>query len=458
MKICSIYITEYRQFHDIGLNFTDGTGKPLSKICFIGQNGTGKSTLLNIIFSFLQNLQGNKIGNDEFWRNASVGITYYHNSGFYHVLSSNGDLVIFRLDKFDEDFLKNYVKLFQEAVIDYSAYMKFIAIEIRDKFNADFSHAFTPFSSDGTLFVYSPAESSINGYKNVLDVPATNVNEALEFSKSFPDTVIVSPDTVTVFWKLLVYNLRKRAEERDAFENLPENLKKTKEQLIVEFDKMTPKVLEHLDTIWNKILQKAGLYFDVKGASNPYQLTDNLKAYIKLKNTNSIIPYSELSTGIRNYIFRLGHIFSLYFDRQIDRGFLLVDEPENSLYPDFLFDLVEAYQHVVIDKRDQNNTQMFFATHNPIIAAQFQPHERIILEWKDNGTVEAKKGVSPVGDDPNDVLSNDFELKNLMGPEGRKMWEEYIGLKKKLIKTKDDDEKSQLIHDIEKIGSLYNFS
>jgi hypothetical protein len=101
---------------------------------------------------------------------------------------------------------------------------------------------------------------------------------------------------------------------------------------------------------------------------------------------------------------------------------------------------------------------MFFATHNPIIAAQFKPYERIILDWNNDGTVSARKGISPEGDDPNDILSNDFELKNLMGTEGRKMWEEYISLKKKLIKTSDDKEKSKLIHEIEKIGSLYNFS
>ena len=69
-----------------------------------------------------------------------------------------------------------------------------------------------------------------------------------------------------------------------------------------------------------------------------------------------------------------------------------------------------------------------------------------------------KKGFSPVGDDPNDILSNDFELKNLMGPEGQKKWEEYVSLKKKLVKSSNDTEKAELIHEIEKIGSRYNFN
>ena len=128
------------------------------------------------------------------------------------------------------------------------------------------------------------------------------------------------------------------------------------------------------------------------------------------------------------------------------------------MFPDFLFDLMDAYKDVVLDKRGENNTQMFFATHNPIVAAQFQPYERIILDWNDDYSVNAKKGFSPIGDDPNDLLSNDFELKDLMGPEGRKMWEEYVNLKKKLVRSSNDNEKSELIHQIEKIGSVYNFS
>ena len=280
----------------------------------------------------------------------------------------------------------------------------------------------------------------------------------LSLNKKFPKSALVSSDNVAEFWKILVYNLRKRAEDRDNYENQPQNLAKIKQQLIEEFDKIEPKVLNNLNEVWDKILSKAGLYFDVAGASNPYQLLDNLKAYIRLKSDDKHIPYNELSTGIRNYIFRIGHIFSLYFNREVDLGFLLVDEPENSLYPDFLFDLVETYNQVIIDKRGQSNTQMFFATHNPIIAAQFQPYERIILDWNEDGSVSVHKGISPVGDDPNDILTNDFELTDLMGPEGREQWKKYIALKGELANAKEKGEKFKIASEINKIGDLYNFS
>ncbi len=150
--------------------------------------------------------------------------------------------------------------------------------------------------------------------------------------------------------------------------------------------------------LWNKILAKAGLEFDVEGASNPIQLTDNLNAYIRLKSTRQIVPYQALSTGIRNFIFKIGHIYSLYFGRTIQNGFLLVDEPENSLQPDFLYDLIGIYERII------QQTQFFIATRSPIIAAQFEACERFILEFEDTGFVTARKGIAPEGDDPNDLL------------------------------------------------------
>ena len=472
MKICKIYIKGFQQFQDVELDFTNPeTGEPLEKICFIGSNGTGKSTVLKWIGWFLSSVMNSKEDFSVF-QSESPFANMLDNSKmifeiivkgrkFLVVFSRSVGSFIYEISELVEAEIQNIVKTILKTkyhdVEDISELDKFdyLIIAETDSFLFD---TIKLKNNEKDLLAYSPAESPYNGYYSIKDVPQTTVNEALDFSKSFPFYALVAPNTINTFWKILVYNLRKRAEERDAYENIPTNLVKTKAQLIKEFDEISPKILDHLNVVWDRILSKAGLYFDVKGANNPFQLNDNLKAYIKLKGLDKTIPYNEISTGIRNFIFRVGHIFSLYFNREIDRAFLLVDEPENSLFPDFLFDLVEIYNEIIIDKRGQNNTQMFFATHNPIIAAQFQPYERIILDWNIDSTVSAKKGVSPVGDDPNDILSNDFELKDLMGPEGRKKWDDYVVLKKKLIRAKNDDEKSELIHEIEKIGSLYNFS
>ena len=48
MKICSLNIVNYKQFKDLKLDLTyplghKKEGKPLDKICIIGQSGTGKN-------------------------------------------------------------------------------------------------------------------------------------------------------------------------------------------------------------------------------------------------------------------------------------------------------------------------------------------------------------------------------------------------------------------------------
>ena len=464
MKICKIYIKNFDQFQDIELDFTHPeTGEPLNKICFIGSNGTGKSKLLRMInwlfVNVVQNFVQRGFGTPHLTEGAKVVFKVSHKNSNFLVFHFNRNSFILRIAGLGKEEEKELILelIALKSVEDFKRDEKYRKLTT-STLHSDFLNEFVLNDNANDLLIYSPAENE-NRYKMGQDgVPESNVNEALALSKDFPFYAEVSPDKVNVFWKLLIYHLKKREEERKIFEDKPESLKRIREELVKEFDSLNPKILEHIANVWNKILNKAGLEFDFEGASNPYQLTDNLLAYTRLINSKNIISYNQLSSGIKNYIFRLGHIYSLYFNREIDRGFLLIDEPENSLFPDFLFDLVETYQEVLIDKRSQNNTQAFFVTHNPIIAAQFQPYERIILDWNEDYSVNAKKGFSPVGDDPNDILSNDFELKDLMGPEGRKMWEEYQELKKKLIREKEKSKKEILIKEINQIGTLYNFS
>ena len=461
MKICKIRIKDFKQFKDIKLDFTHPvTGEPLDKICFIGSNGTGKSTLLNFIHDFLifpellKPYTLPQIGNLKFNdTKVSYEVIFKIDDSvkYYKVLPKGNNLngLIFEETEY-KNWLKNRNPLYDEVNLKQ-------AIEIINREgNEQFLNILTESKPD--LVVYSPSETKENKYIQVEDVPQTTLNASLEMLGNLPVYNEVSSQSVDIFWSVLVALIKERENERADFETFPQNLDKSKRQLIEEFDKDHPKIMDKLGEIWNKILAKANLELDTEGVKNPIQLTDNLKAYIRTKDTKERINYNQLSTGIRNFIFRIGHIYSLYFNREIKRGFLLVDEPENSLYPDFLFDLMEIYDEIVKDKNGENNTQMFFATHNPIVAAQFEPYERIILEWTEDGNVTAHKGTAPVGDDPNDLLEYDFALKNLMGKKGRAKWAEYVDLKKKLIRTKESAEKMALAEQISKIGNDYNFS
>lgn len=462
MKICSLVIKGFQQFEDTFLDFTHPeTGEPLNKICFIGRNGTGKSTIIKLINDFL--IKVKDIGA------SLVILKVNYNDDYFYTLYSN----ILYKNTGAGIILKNSPIYFKEEVEKAPNWMELIQNPLNKEKIQNAIDSLKPYLYQGDelnsllekiklkenssdLLIFSPSESATNVYLSISDVPTTTLNEALVFFDKLPYHHIVSDQNVQDFWKMLVYLIKKRDAEQQEFENRPENLTKTKQQLLNEFENISPKILEKLADLWNKILANAGLEFDVENSSNPIHLNDNLKAYIVLKGTKQRINYNQLSTGIRNYIFRIGHIFTLYFNRSIENGFLLLDEPENSLFPDFLFELMETYETLVLDKDGVNNTQIFMTTHNPIVAAQFEPWERIILEWETDGTVKAFKGRTPVGDDPNDILKNDFGLQNLMGKKGIEVWNEYLDLKKELRKSQNGN-KEMLVDKITKIGSAYNF-
>jgi predicted ATPase len=468
MKICKIYIKGYQQFQDVILDFTHPeTGKPLDKICLIGSNGTGKTTLLQIINESLQRI---------------IFYGTQHVSTPVSTIAVSSDLLTV-IEYLDKD---SYFTCFQYAYTSKEGIFNKYTFRYSSKnpvFNELSFKELTKQSSihptldklridaekpeNGYLIsnprintflkIFSTFEGKTNGYATIDDVPETTVNEAIKLFDNLPDEAEVSPDTVNDFWKLLVFNLKKREDDRRIFEETEENMRRIKADLVKEFNSKNPNVLEELAVIWDKILDKAGLFFNYK-VKSPVQLHENLHAYICLKGTNTVVPYNQLSSGIRDYIFRVGHIFAMYFSREVDRGILLVDEPDNSLFPSFVMELLDIYKQITTDKRGENHTQMIFATHNPLFAAQFEPYERIILDWKADGSIMVQKGIAPVGDDPNDLLTDDFGLINLMSVEGQKMWEKYIALKKKLIRSTDMREKEKLVEEINQIATLYKFN
>jgi hypothetical protein len=452
MKICKLMFRGFRQFGNTDLDFTDPDGEPVDRVCLIGPNGTGKSTVLTVLRDTILSLtqrQGVhpwvsavklKLGGRSIW------VVRHRLAVFF--LKDSVEAEPGWIDEFKQPLDQVNESLFSPQV---SRHLlrgdEWREVEVELQFSSGLSN----------LFIYSPPETQTNEAMAVSDVPKTNVNEALKLRGGLPVYHEISTATVVQAWRILIYLLKKRQSEREEFETRPENINRSKRELIEDFDRLHPDPLRALAPLWDRILGQAGLELDLEHAKLPIQLTDNLDAYVRLKSTGERIGYNLLSTGIRNFIFRIGHIFLLYFGRKIERGFLLVDEPENSLFPDFLFDLMDIYGKVVRDSDDRTTTQTFVATHSPIVAAQFEPHERIILNWDDGHRVVAKKGVAPIGDDPNDLLRKDFGLSRLMGDKGQEKWSEYLDLRKRIRRSTDDEQKRHLVERAAEIGGRYGF-
>jgi predicted ATPase len=447
MKITEIAIFDHKQFKNfiVDLTYPEGhpkAGLPLEKVCFIGPNGTGKTTILEMMRDGL-------FYNGYFWAKQNKG------DGLISVKIDYPEYKLFRRwyhSGWDEGLFSNITHLKKYDVQPKPEKQYYLDVKnIFDDKRIKNVREFIDNTKRKSVSIYSPSESIVNNTLKVQDNPIT-LNEALSlFGRDIEFNHEVSNEKINDFWRILTFQVKKREDEYQKFLKKDNNRNKTIGEVETEFDKTNPKILDKLAELWNQILAKAGLEFDAEGASNPVQLTDNLKAYIRLKSNKQPIPYNELSTGIRNFIFKVGHIYSLYFNRNIESGFLMIDEPENSLFPDFLYDLVNIYQEIT------QNTQIFMATHSPIIAAQFEPCERIILDFDEEGYVTAKKGIVPVGDDPNDILVKDFGIRSLLGKEGVAKWERFIELKLLIKSESNQQQKAKLIDEYMQIGKAYNF-
>ncbi|EDX72321.1 hypothetical protein MC7420_990 [Coleofasciculus chthonoplastes PCC 7420] len=448
MKISKIIIKGFQQFNNFQLDLVNPkTGKPPDKICFIGTNGTGKTTLLEkVINSFkfhgYEN-QPNKLENQPFF---AVKFS-----------ASSGDFFACHPPDSGSGWFDTPIVYYNADVEQTDEWHRFVTDPTQKTVPPNFciqhyisSPPIPSFTSKRDLIIHVPADRSLLLQQG--DLPVTTLNEALTLFQNFPVYHFISMETAGEFWKLLIYLVKKR--ESDYLDHLkkPENKKKTIEDVEAEFNQNHPEILQEIGNLWNRILDKPGLKFDIEEAGIPVQLNENLQAYVKVKSTSQALPYNSLSSGIRSYIFKLGHIKTLYFQRQIERGFLLVDEPENSLYPDLLYDLIEQYLSII------QNTQFFVATHNPIIAAQFEPYERIHLDFDEQGFVTATSGVTPIGDDPNDLLIKDFHVRSIYGKQGLQKWERFLELQRLINSTSDINRKQELIAEYLEIGNAYNFA
>jgi predicted ATPase len=436
LHIRTLRLSGIRQFRDVTFDFTDPkTGKPLERVCFIGGNGTGKSTILRILASErLLNI-----------RNASpTWIRKLAKPSFWAVEFAEADQ--------------------QATVIPFQNQKCWVS----NFLDAELFVSSSPFISDrnlmvsesepwqaalkSTIAVYCPPDSELNPNSNSLkDVPSSNLNHAIEFLKNPESKFKIGQDSVSEFWKLLIALVKNRESRLLEYHKLPDNRDRTIREVEEEFLTRNPDILKELANCWEPILAKAGLVFDYEQASIPVQLTENLRAYVRLLTESATIPYAELSTGIRNYLFRLGHLFTIFRFHPGKGGIVLVDEPENSLYPDFLFELVAHYE------RAAPGAQLFFATHSPIVAAQFKPEERFILEFDPERGVVVRRGVTPEGDDPNDVLLKDFAVRTLYGPKGLENWKRFRSLDREIQGEQDTFKRKELLRQYLELGRTYNF-
>lgn len=428
MKLKKLNIQSYRHLQEVEFDFTypEGhakAGEPLEKICIIGQSATGKTGVLELLKNTFEQLRlADLVDGSVFkpsFRLPFQGIieSLYQGERFH---ASNKKIIYKdrRIETpeisltgtlshlFDEGFRLLYlsadiispkaISFFNENPID-------LIKLFSDKYIAS-----APDKSKQHVYIYE--------FKYAID-------EELWFS---------------LLYKILDY--RKRFTQM-ASELINKGVIGDMQKLNKEYEKWSMENINPLVAFaeyFNPILNKLNLEVDL--VNTEYSIP------IKSKIKDEVIPISALSTGTKGLLLSLFPLFEL----NTDDALILIDEPERSLFPDMQIELMQHYQRMA------PNAQFVVATHSPFIAAAFEPEERFILYFDEKGKVAVRRGESPIGDDPNDILQNDFKV-DYYNEFGKKAYRDYLALKSKIAQTDAQEEKEKLIVELAQLGDKYNF-
>ena len=427
MKISKLHIDKFRHLENLEFDFTypedfhivEKRGKPLDKICFIGQSATGKTGLLELIFKEIHSFFDLRIINEKEilsvgdFKNSGIQLEFESNSFYYKKNKENIEI------NNNEYFLHeaNYSGGGKD-IISYNDKMFFFTAEILSRQNIKL------FEEETVIL--------IEKYKSIKEKIEDRSYFRLKFDDNVKDAIWVGllEDNINYLQKFLQF-ASELLNKGIIFDN-------TSQEKVNEWKSNNVNPLIDFSEKFNSILEKINFEVDLINTRNIIPL--------KHKITDENIPILNVSTGTKQILLTALLLFKLDTTNSI----ILIDEPERSLYPDMQMDLMEYYQNLAPE------AQFIIATHSPFVAASFEPEELFILYFDEEGKVKVRNGKSPIGDDPNDMLKNDFGI-NYYNKFGEEAYKKYLNLKEDLAKEKDPIKKKELLLETVKLGDTYNF-
>ena len=429
MKISKLHIDQFRHLENLDFDFSyqsgERKGEPLDKICFIGQSATGKTGLLELIYDYSTNILNLEVIDDTTLSGLRTSVKNI--DGAVEFVIKNEMLTL----KKQQLFYKNRIYIDEKK----GGTVKDLIPSIYKK-DIFYFKANIISTKNIDLFEKNPIDL-IEKYSSEL----SHIEDSFKFKEHFG--MLFDEEVENKIWLFLLNEILKYRKNftQKMSELIHKGLLADTKKLNTEFlkwQKENPNKLEAFAEKFNPILEKLNLEVDL--INTEYSIP------IKNKRNDEIIPIQNTSTGTKGLLLSFLPLFK--FDTK--ESIILIDEPERSLYPDMQMDLMDYYKNLAPE------AQFIVATHSPFIAASFEAEERFILYFNEEGKVAVRRGTSPIGDDPNDMLYNDFGI-DYINKYGKKVYNEYLEKRRQLLFEKNEKVKQKLQDEIESIGDKYNF-
>lgn len=129
-------------------------------------------------------------------------------------------------------------------------------------------------------------------------------------------------------------------------------------------------------------------------------------------NKGDEIRIDDLSTGEKQIVIRGGYM--LKYQKSIQSNFILIDEPELSLHPEWQKKILQFYKRLFTDENGNQTAQIFVATHSPFIVHNFSRYNDkvVVLNKDESDNITVLKKPTYYSYDNNVTVEKAFNIKN----------------------------------------------
>ena len=326
-KIKRIKFYKHQVLGDLELDFCDLSGKPVDTIILAGENGTGKSTVINTLYGAVTFTGRNEM-------DVTVDI-----DGIEKVL-------LFRWHE-----INGYI---------------FLNVNDNDGLNVsqDSNQRKEKYSFRA---IYSDVDINFQG-GNIQNVTSSELDKYTESHKSAPDL----PTKI----KQLIVDIQSMddSDTAESYRNAVEN-KCTDIKAIVAGNRMQ-RFTKAFNTMFDELTYSKVIN------------QNNMKAIMFTKYGHEI-NIDNLSSGEKQIVYR--GCFLLRDINALSGAFVFIDEPEISLHPEWQKKILDYYKGIFTDIDGIQKSQMFVVTHSPfIIHNEKRKNDKVIvLKHDETGKVVA---------------------------------------------------------------------